>query len=1011
MKRIVFLIIASLLMIGLVLPGCAGGDGGEDTRPPIAFAIAGPMTEMPGKNHWWGAELARDEINAGAGVNVGGVYHKIELVQVDTNEYSGTAEEGVTALEAVIDDVDFVLGGWETEDVVAYREVAMDAHKIFMNCGTATGSLQYSVVSDYDRYKYWFKSIPYNETFLVKSLYKMTTTIGQVLKATLEEYGDTVAEDYRVPEDGKLRVAILAEDGAWCAGGVTSAEHYLPLFGFAVVGTWPVSATATDISTELSQIAATKPHIIFTWFRGPVSVVYSSQRVELGIPAMTIGVKLIEGQQKSHWANTDGKCNGEVILDTWAEGLQRSAKTTDFFNAFMARTGEYPLYTAGTYDAIYSLKEAIEAVSDAHDWDDIADVLDLDNIDALIRYLETSSYTGAAGTTRYYPMPAVTLNATAPGLYALSEAQVLSLYNLAGYNKTYVQSVWRCGYTGTSQYPDPHIAHDIVYGPGYQTGIGSQWQDGHKVGVWPIDLGDDYDAALTDQYGCWNFEYPGTTDVVIPIEGFLEHVIKIAVVEPMTDIQGQDQWDGATMAAEEINDAGGVDVSGRKYTVELVEVETKEATEGEDGSTGTANLEAVIDDVAFVVGGFRTQVVQVYREVAIDAQKIFMNCGAATGSLQFSVVTDYDKYKYWFKSTPYNETFLVKSCLKMTATIGGLLKGTLQAAEAANASSVKDEYKISNAVDGKLRVHIMMEDAAWCAGMVLAAQAYLPLLGYTVTGTTLVSPTAADITTEMNAIKALNPHMIFTSFSGSVGAVYSTTKADLGIPAMTIGINVRGQELSQWVNTNGACKGEIMLDTWAVGLQNTAKTTAFFNAFVAKTGRYPVYLAATYDAIHVVCKAIDETDSLDSDTLVTWLEDVDNAYTEGVSSPKLGFYQMPAIEITPGQLYALSEAQVSEWYDLDSYGKTYDQNQWLCGYVSGVQRPHIAHDIVYGPGLVTGVGSQWQEVEGAGAKVGVWPMDLGDAYDEALTDQYGCWNFEYPGTTDVLIPIEGFLAS
>ena len=81
---------------------------------------------------------------------------------------------------------------------------------------------------------------------------------------------------------------------------------------------------------------------------------------------------------------------------------------------------------------------------------------------------------------------------------------------------TYDQFNWLCASSN-----GPHIAHDMVYGPGYVTGIGSQWQDGHKVGVWPMDLGDDFDAGLTDQYGCWNFEYAGTVDVVIPIEGFL----------------------------------------------------------------------------------------------------------------------------------------------------------------------------------------------------------------------------------------------------------------------------------------------------------------------------------------------------------------------------------------------------------------------------------------------------------------------------------------------------------
>jgi len=487
-----------------------------------------------------------------------------------------------------------------------------------------------------------------------------------------------------------------------------------------------------------------------------------------------------------------------------------------------------------------------------------------------------------------------------------------------------------------------------------------------------------------------------------------ENILKIAVAGPMTDLQGQNHWDGANMAVDEIQT---VTIGGTEYTLELVQVETEEATEGEDGSTGTTNLQAVIDDVDFVVGGFRTEVVSVYRDVAMDAEKIFMNTGAATGSLQFSVVTDYDEYKYWFKATPYNESFLVKSCLKMTATIGNVLKGTLLTLEGTNSTYVKDDFKLSLAVDGKLRVHIMMEDASWCAGMVAAAEYYLPLLGFTVTDTTLVSPTATNIDTEMNAIKALYPHMIFTAFSGSVGAVYSATKADLGIPAVTIGINVPGQQLIHWDNTEGACEGEILLDTWAEGLANTPNTVAWFTDFVDEFERYPVYTAGTYDAIHVMCDAMEATDSRDPAVLIPYLEDPANAYEDGVSSPKVGYYQMPAVEITPGELYALNETQVAEWYDLASYGWNYTQSEWMCGFVSGVQQPHIAHDLIYGPGLTTGIGSQWQDPEGddVGSKVGIWPLDLGDPYDAALTDQYGCWNFAYPGTETYILTIGGML--
>lgn len=98
-------------------------------------------------------------------------------------------------------------------------------------------------------------------------------------------------------------------------------------------------------------------------------------------------------------------------------------------------------------------------------------------------------------------------------MYALSEEQVRALYDLDSYGWSYVQSEWTVGVSAA-----PHIFHDIVYGIGYATGIGSQWQDGHKVCVYPMDLG----APSIDQYGDWSFEYPGTVDVVIPIEWFLE---------------------------------------------------------------------------------------------------------------------------------------------------------------------------------------------------------------------------------------------------------------------------------------------------------------------------------------------------------------------------------------------------------------------------------------------------------------------------------------------------------
>ena len=85
MKKILFLIIATLLVLGLVLPGCGGNGQQEEEEEEenfITIAVTGPMTDMQGENHWDGASMAMEEINAAGGIDVGGTMYDVELVQV-----------------------------------------------------------------------------------------------------------------------------------------------------------------------------------------------------------------------------------------------------------------------------------------------------------------------------------------------------------------------------------------------------------------------------------------------------------------------------------------------------------------------------------------------------------------------------------------------------------------------------------------------------------------------------------------------------------------------------------------------------------------------------------------------------------------------------------------------------------------------------------------------------------------------------------------------------------------
>src|SRR5512139_1530740 len=52
--------------------------------------------------------------------------------------------------------------------------------------------------------------------------------------------------------------------------------------------------------------------------------------------------------------------------------------------------------------------------------------------------------------------------------------------------------------------------------------------------------------------------------------------IKVGVIGPMNFMQGKGHWDGATLAAEEINAQGGLQVGQKKMKIELVKADSNE---------------------------------------------------------------------------------------------------------------------------------------------------------------------------------------------------------------------------------------------------------------------------------------------------------------------------------------------------------------------------------------------------------------------------------------------------
>ncbi|MGD0353447.1 MAG: ABC transporter substrate-binding protein [Dehalococcoidia bacterium] len=414
MKKVLFLLFTCLLLVAIVLPACKPGPA--VTGPVIKIGVIGPMQYIQGEHHWWGAEMARDEINAAGGVKVlpDQPPYMVELIKADSNEINSITDASA-AMEKLItvDKAQFVVGGFRTEAVFPMQEVAMDNKIIFMNCGAATLALQTPVLTNYDRYKYYFRVTPFQSGYLVQNVLMSMSMAEKIIK-----------EDTGIQRP--LNAAVFTEGAQWADAITSIMQSLIPTkLGMKVVGTWRPSPTATDCNAEMAAIQAANTDIIGEVISGPLGVPYARSWGELKVPAASVGIN-VESQAFTFWEATQHFGNLETGLVTLAENTAVTPKTVPFYNAFVAKTGQPPIYTgAGTYDAVYTLAEAITR----------AGTLDSD---AVVAELEKTDRVGAGA---------------------------------------------RLVFTGIDDpSKDPH---DVTYGPGFSTGIAGQWQDGKLVGVWP----------------------------------------------------------------------------------------------------------------------------------------------------------------------------------------------------------------------------------------------------------------------------------------------------------------------------------------------------------------------------------------------------------------------------------------------------------------------------------------------------------------------------------------------
>ncbi|MCJ7665011.1 MAG: ABC transporter substrate-binding protein [Desulfobacterales bacterium] len=389
--------------------------------------------------------------------------------------------------------------------------------------------------------------------------------------------------------------------------------------------------------------------------------------------------------------------------------------------------------------------------------------------------------------------------------------------------------------------------------------------------------------------------------VTISFPAWGAKTIKIGVIGPMKNVQGIGHWNGAVMAAEEINAKGGIQVGDEKMLVELIQADSNESNSITDATNAMERL-VTKDKVKFVVGGFRTEAVLPMQDIAMEHKVIFIDVGAADILLCQRVATDYKTYKYFFRGSPFNNTFLAKTAFIQLDYVVGIMKQTLNIP--------------------KIKVAIVAEKLMWADPMVKMAEVLIVQKGMELAGTWRPSAKSTDVTPELSAIQRSKAQVIFTIFSDSVGITFARQAGELKIPAVQVGINVEAQKDGFWQATRGQGNYVFTMNTYARGVEYNEFTKPFVDGYVKRFGETPSYTSDTYLAIvYTLAPVIEEAGTLNPDRLVSILEN---------------------------RVYKVPSGVIKYMRDFED-------------------RP--SHDITWGPGFETSVGTQWQD----GKLVGVWP--------------------------------------
>lgn len=324
-------------------------------------------------------------------------------------------------------------------------------------------------------------------------------------------------------------------------------------------------------------------------------------------------------------------------------------------------------------------------------------------------------------------------------------------------------------------------------------------------------------------------------------------------------LYGWDSERALTLAVEEINAAGGVNVGGTKRPFKLEVIDTRDLEPGVPVSEALLVVEKLILEkkADFILGGpVRSEAGLAAMDLLSKYKKVsILSTGVLTPAYHARVAENYDKYKYLFRISGEAKWIAVGEQIPAMVEVG-------------------QKFNLN-------RVFIMVQDVAWARGFGGIFAKFMAQKGWTVIGQPEIYPTGStDFSMGLLKARREKAQVISIAMDMPESSILLKQWHDLKVPALPFGsILAAAEQPGFWKATEG--KGEYALAN-VVNAGNAPSnasdwTMKFVNAYKKKWGLEPegYGTSSSYMAVYVLKDAIEKAGTLDSDAIVAALEKTD----------------------------------------------------------------------------------------------------------------------------------------